>query len=67
MRAHPYAIAKIAFITARIIVSLDFTSAVHHMIHFIHHFIVNNCLHKKKKPLRSTKSSWSVGGAITRI
>ena len=46
MRAHPYRIAKIAFITARIIVSLDFTSAVHHMIHFIYHFIVNNCLHK---------------------
>ena len=46
MRPHPYRIAKIAFITARIIVSLDFTSAVHHMIHFIYHFIVSNCLHK---------------------
>ena len=35
-----YAIAKIAFITARIIASLDFISAVQYMIHFIYHFIV---------------------------
>ena len=33
------AIAKIAFITARIIASLDFISAVHYMIHFMHHFV----------------------------
>ena len=31
-----YAIVKIAFITAKIIASLDFISAVH-MIHFIYH------------------------------
>ena len=40
-----YAIAKIAFITARIIASLDFISAVHIiMIHFIYHFIVDSFL-----------------------
>ena len=38
-----YAIAKIAFITARIIASLGFISAVH-MIHFIYHFIVDSFL-----------------------
>ena len=38
-----YAIAKIALISARIIASLDFVSAVHwYMMHFIDHFIVNN-------------------------
>ena len=35
-----YAIAKIAFITARIIASLDFISAVQYMINFIYHFTV---------------------------
>ena len=45
-----YAIAKIAFITARIISSLDFISAVQYMIPFIYHFIKkNNKLKKKKK------------------
>ena len=34
-----YAIAKIAFITARIIASLDFMSPVQYMIPFIYHFI----------------------------
>ena len=33
------AIAKIAFITARIIALLDFISAVQYMIHFIYHFV----------------------------
>ena len=33
------AIAKIAFITARIIVLLDFISAAQYMIHFIYHFV----------------------------
>ena len=33
------AIAKIAFITTRIIVSLDFISAVQYTIHFIYHFV----------------------------
>ena len=32
-------IAKIAFITARIIASLDFIYAVQCMIHFIYHFV----------------------------
>ena len=35
-----YAIAKVAFIIARIITSLDFISAVQYMIHFICHFTV---------------------------
>ena len=39
-----YAIAKIAFINARIIASLDFISAVQYMIHFIYHFIVDSFL-----------------------
>ena len=34
-----HAIAKIAFIKARIIASLDFISAVQYMIHFLYHFI----------------------------
>ena len=34
-----YAIAKIAFITARIIASLDFVSTVHYMINFTYHFV----------------------------
>ena len=37
-----YAIAKIVFITVRIIASFDFISAVHIiMIHFIYHFIID--------------------------
>ena len=39
------AIAKIAFITARIIASLDFISAVHILIHFMYHFIVDSLIH----------------------
>ena len=38
-----YAIVKIAFVTAKIIASLDFISAVH-MIHFIYHFIIDSFL-----------------------
>ena len=34
-----YAIAKLPFITARIIASLDFMSAVQYMIHFVYHFV----------------------------
>ena len=34
-----HAIAKIAFITARIIVLLDLISAVQYVIHFIYHFV----------------------------
>ena len=34
-----YAIPKIAFITTRIVPSLDFISAVQFMIHFIYHFV----------------------------
>ena len=33
------AIAKIEFITTRIIALLDFISAVQYMIHFIYHFV----------------------------
>ena len=39
-----YAIAKISFITARIIAALDFISAVHYMIHVIYLFIVDSFL-----------------------
>ena len=35
------AIAEIAFITARIIASLDFICAVRYMIHFIYHFVLS--------------------------
>ena len=44
-----YAIVKIAFITAKIIVSLDFISAVH-MIHFIYHFIIDSFLTRPLEP-----------------
>ena len=39
-----YAIAKISFITSRIIAALDFISAVHYMIHFIYLLIVDSFL-----------------------
>ena len=35
-------IARIAFITARIIASLDLISAVQNKVHLIYHFIVNH-------------------------
>ena len=38
MNAIYFLIAKIAFITARIIASLDFISSVQYVIHFTHHF-----------------------------
>ena len=34
-----YAVVKIAFINARIIVSLDYISAVQYVVHFIYHFV----------------------------
>ena len=56
-----YAIAKIAFITARIIASLDFIYAAPYMIHLIYHFIVDSFLTETLEPTNDQWLHSSVG------